>query len=43
MPASGAVSSKSVLPPKYADLRNSELTVEVARGMGEVQIELQSG
>jgi hypothetical protein len=43
MPASGAVSSKSVLPPKYADLRTSELTVEVARDMGEVQIELQSG
>jgi hypothetical protein len=42
MPASGAVTAKSVLPPKYADLRNSGLTVEVAPGMGEVNLELVS-
>jgi hypothetical protein len=42
MPASGAVTAKSVLPPKYADLSNSGLTVEVAPGMGEVQLDLLS-
>ncbi len=43
MPADGGkVEVKSLIPPKYADFRNSGLTADVAKGMDTVRLELAS-
>jgi hypothetical protein len=38
----GKVEVKSLIPAKYADFRNSGLTVDVAKGMDTVRLELAS-